>query len=74
MLKIKDNVNLKELMTKYESQIEFEENDYLEMNFNINPISRRVSLNCDDHYYSNETNERAELLFELFQAGLVEKV
>ena len=73
MLKIKDSVDLKELEKKYKKVIEFEE-DWYDMYFNIDPKTRKVCINCSDSYYSGEANARAEILYDLIEAGLVEKV
>ena len=72
MLRIKEDVNLEELKEKYDGCIEFEANGY-DMDFNINPNTREVCINCSDDYYSDEVNARAEILYDLIQAGIVVK-
>ena len=72
MLKVKEGIKLEELKEKYDGWIEFEENSD-NMDFNINPKTREVCINCWDSYYSSEVNERAELLYDLITAGIVVK-
>lgn len=77
MLKIKDNVDLKEL-EKFGFK-ENKENDWLEVwtddNFRLCVLlyNRHITIDCigdDDIYWTN----KLDLLFDLIQAGLVEKV
>ena len=71
MLKIKDNVDLKDLEKFWD--IEITEESY-RSNFNVHEETRTLSIGCEDVYYLEEQNERALLLFDLIEAGLVEKV
>ena len=72
MLKVKEGIKLEELEEKYDGCIEFEEDGY-DMEFNINPKTREVCINCSDDYYSGEVNARAEILYDLITAGIVVK-
>ena len=70
MLKIKDSVDLKEL-EKF-GDIELTDDRYCPR-FNVNEETRLLSVGCEDSYYLDDQNERALLLYDLIQAGLVEK-
>ena len=71
MLKIKDIVDLEDLEKFWD--IEITEESY-RSNFNVHEETRTLSIGCEDVYYLEEQNERALLLFDLIEAGLVEKV
>lgn len=44
------------------------------MDMTIDTKTREIKLNCEDDWYSEQVNFRAEILYDLIQAGLVEKV
>lgn len=79
MLKIKDNVDLKEL-----EKFGFKKQgvEYLECYYkkippynwavSIGTYNREISIECDDKEYSFTT--KIDVLFDLISAGLVEKV
>lgn len=75
MLKIKNNVNLKEL-EKY-GFIYTEGEDYHKENFNMQLSlgdNRELNIDCDDYYFNEDIRECIEWIYDLIQAGLVEKV
>ena len=72
MLKIKDDVDLNKLLEKYKTVIE--KDDKCEMGMSIYTDTREIKINCPDSYYSSCVNKRAELLYDLIKANLVEKV
>lgn len=75
MLKIKDNVDLKELEKfgfKYSNM-----EDWHKENFSM-AISlgdkREMNVTCDDCYFDTDINECIEWIYDLIKADLVEKV
>ena len=75
MLKIKDNVDLKELQDFGFNYADGE--DWHRWNDNM-AISlgdkRELNINCDDCYYDEDINQCVEWLYDLIKADLVEKV
>ena len=75
MLKIKDNVDLKELEKfgfKYDGLTGFwKYNDNMSVSFGD---EKEIVIACDDCYFDEDINECIEWLYDLQQAGLVEKV
>ena len=75
MLKIKDNVDLKELekygftFTKGEDWHKYNDN----MSISLGD-KNELNINCDDYYFDEDINEMTEWLYELIKADLVEKV
>ncbi|WP_405317570.1 hypothetical protein [Faecalibacillus faecis] len=75
MLKIKDNVDLKELEKFRFSYTAVE--DYHKSNLNMYISlgdNRELNINCDDSYFDTDIYECIEWIYDLIQAGLVEKV
>jgi len=74
MLKIKNNINLEKLK---EYGFSYTEKDYRKSNFNMLlsiGYNRELNINCDDDYFDVDIIECVEWIYDLFQAGLVEKV
>ena len=75
MLKIKDNVDLKELEKfgfEYSKMM-----DWHKENFNMTISlgdNRAINTTCDDYYYDKDIYECIEWIYDLIEAGLVEKV
>lgn len=75
MLKIKDNIDLKELekygfrYTKGEDWHKY--NDNMSMSLGD---KKELNINCDDCYFDEDINECIECLYDLIKADLVEKV
>ena len=75
MLKIKNNVDLKELekfgfkYTKGEDWHKYNDN----MNISLGD-NQELNINCDDCYFDEDINECIEWLYDLIKADLVEKV
>ena len=72
MLKIKDNANIDNIIRDCGGIIV--KDDKYNMDMTINTKTREIKLNCEDNWYSGQVNFRAEILYDLIQAGLVEKV
>ena len=75
MLKIKDNVDLKEL-EKYGFKYTFGE-DYHKSNSNMYVSlgdNQELNINCDDSYFDEDINECIEWIYDLIKADLVEKI
>ena len=78
MLKIKDNVDLKELEKYgfrescfyYRKTIDYE---YYEVNISIDLDTRLIAIQ-NDYYDSNYTSYIPSVLYDLIKANLVEKV
>lgn len=77
MLKIKDNVDLKELEKfglKYHATKENQRDHYSDITHNeIYTSSLHICIWCKDKRIMAYDNEGIELLFDLINAGLVEK-
>lgn len=84
MLKIKDNVDLKETLKKYKMKYEpITENyvnNYKFVNLLINKNDRVINIEIDDniyvlnkHYIENKESAK-NILYDLIKADLVEKV
>ena len=75
MLKIKDNVDLDKLESKYKLSHEFIDDDY-DITLNVDLVYDRdgvfISGNTKEIY--GRDNDSLDLLYDLIQAGLVEKV
>ena len=75
MLKIKDDVDLKELENFGFTYTQGE--DYHKDNFNMYLSlgdNRELNINCDDSYFDTDIRECIEWLYDLIKADLVEKV
>jgi hypothetical protein len=75
MLKIKDNVDLKELK-KFGLNYTIGE-DWHRSNDNIFVSlgdNQELNIECDDCYFNKDINECIEWLYDLIKADLVEKV
>ncbi len=75
MLKIKDNVDLKEL-EKYGLKYTIGEdwhrcNDNMSISLGDN---QEININCDDCYFDKDIYECFEWLYDLIKANLVERV
>ena len=75
MLKIKDSVDLKELEKFGFSYTEGEDyhiyNDSMIIDIGD---KKELNIRCDDYFYDTDINECIEWVYDLIQAGLVEKV
>jgi len=75
MLKIIDNVDLKEL-EKYGFKYTIGE-DYHKSNLNMSislSDNQELNIECDDCYFNEDINECIEWIYDLIKDGLVEKV
>lgn len=75
MLKIKDDVNLKEL-EKFGFKYTVGE-DWNKSNFNMYLSlgdKRELDITCDDSYFDTDIQECIEWIYDLIKADLVEKV
>ena len=75
MLKIKDNIDLKEL-EKYGFKYADGEN-YHKSNLNMNISlgdNQELNIKCDDYYFDEDINECIEWIYDLIKDDLVEKV
>ena len=75
MLKIKDEVDLKELEKfgfKYTEGEDWHKSNF-DMYLSLGD-KRELNIDCDDHYFNTDIRECVDWIFDLIRAGLVEKV
>lgn len=75
MLKIKEDVDLKEL-EKFGFKYTIGE-DFHKYNLNMDLSlgdNRELNIECDDCYFDDDIKECIEWIYDLIQAGIVEKV